>query len=246
MELGLTRRNSWQVSDEAVSLIRQPLEARPIALEAEPQNLTLDAACTALIVIDMQNFFCAPGDDGQSKPSRRPIEPLQRLLPVLRNNDVPIIWVNWGTRPDCLNLSPSVQYTFKKPGGSDGEGAMVSGATQLFKGSQAAQITPELVVAQTDIHIDKHRISGFPDTPLDSILRNLNVRTLLFAGVNMDQCVMSTLQDASFLGYDCILLEDCVATSSPDFCREATLYNVKRCYGFIGQSAPLVDSLIAN
>jgi nicotinamidase-related amidase len=50
----------------------------------------------------------------------------------------------------------------------------------------------------------------------------------MFAGVNIDQCVMCTLQDANFLGYYCILIQDCAATTSPDFCREATLYNIKQ------------------
>jgi len=51
-----------------------------------------------------------------------------------------------------------------------------------------------------DIKVDKHRISGFWDTPLDSILRNLGTRTVLFSGVNTDQCVMHSLTDANFLG----------------------------------------------
>jgi len=50
-----------------------------------------------------------------------------------------------------------------------------------------------------DIRVD--RMSGFWDTPLDSI-RNLGRTTLFFAGVNADQCVMVTLQDANFLD-DC-------------------------------------------
>lgn len=240
IEIGSTTRNSWQVSGEAASLVRQERPARPVHLKAEPQSVVLDAARTALIVIDMQNFFCA--EDGKSeKASRRPIKPLQDLLPAVREADVPVIWVNWGTRPDRLNLSPSVQYTFRKS--TDDEGPAASGISQLFKGSEVAKIIPELEVRETDIHVDKHRLSGFWDTPLDSILRNLAINTLLFAGVNMDQCVLATLQDASFLGYDCIMLEDCVATGSPDFCREATLYNVKKCFGFVGQSASLIEGL---
>jgi ureidoacrylate peracid hydrolase len=86
-------------------------------------------------------------------------------------------------------------------------------------------------------------MSGFWDTPLDSILRNLDITTLLFAGVNLDQCVMCTLQDANFLGYDCILIEDCAATTSPDFCREATIYNIKQCFGFVVSSEVLGDAL---
>jgi len=72
----------------------------------------------------------------------------------------------------------------------------------------------ELEQMPQDIRVDKYRMSGFWDTPLDSILRNLG-RTTLFAGVNADQCVMVTLQDANFLGYDCVLIKDCTGTTSP-------------------------------
>ncbi|MGA2943193.1 MAG: cysteine hydrolase family protein, partial [Xanthobacteraceae bacterium] len=84
------------------------------------------------------------------------------------------------------------------------------------------------------------RMSGFQDTMLDSILRNLNVTTLLFAGVNADQCVLCTLQSANFLGYDCFLIEDCSATTSPDYCMAATIYNVRQCFGFVTSSEAIV------
>jgi ureidoacrylate peracid hydrolase len=54
-----------------------------------------------------------------------------------------------------------------------------------------------------DITVFKHRLSGFWDNELDSMLRLQGATTLLFAGVNTDRCVFSTLQDAGFLGYDC-------------------------------------------
>lgn len=86
-------------------------------------------------------------------------------------------------------------------------------------------------------------MSGFWDTPLDSLLRNLGKTTLLFAEVNIDQCVMATLQDANFLGYDCILLADCSATTSPDFCTQATVDNVNQCFGFVSDSAAIAAAL---
>ncbi len=86
-------------------------------------------------------------------------------------------------------------------------------------------------------------MSGFWDTPLDSILRNLRLETLLFGGVNLDQCVLHTLADANFLGYDTILVEDCSATTNPDFCREATLLNIRQIFGFTLGSAALLDGL---
>jgi nicotinamidase-related amidase len=60
--------------------------------------------------------------------------------------------------------------------------------------------------------------------------------------VNADQCVLCTLQDANFLGYDCILLRDCTATTSPDYCMQATLYNVNQCFGFVTDSPALTTA----
>ena len=143
--------------------------------------------------------------------------------------------MNWGNRPDRLNLSPSLLHVYKPTGEGIGIGDPLpkSGAHVLEQGSWSAAIVEELACHPADIHVAKYRMSGFWDTPLDSILRNLGVTTLLFAGVNLDQCVLCTLQDANFLGYDCILLEDCCATTSPDYCVAATLYNVRQCFGFV-------------
>ncbi len=103
----------------------------------------------------------------------------------------------------------------------------------LELGSWSAAIVDELGETSGDIHVAKYAMSGFWETHLDSILRNQGVTTLLFAGVNLDQCVLCTLQDASFRGYDCVLVEECCATTSPAFCAEATLYNIRQCFGFV-------------
>src|SRR5690349_23985914 len=113
----------------------------------------------------------------------------------------------------------------------------------MERDSRATAIVDGLVAAPPDIHVAKYRMSGFWDTELDSILRNLGVTTLLFAGVNLDQGVLCTLQDANFLGYDCVLVRDCAATTSPHFCQEATLYNVQQCFGFVTTSDDLVRGL---
>jgi len=226
-----------------VDLRRAPLAPNPLTISAEPQQVTLDLARTAMLVIDMQNDFCHPegwlGHIGVDvTPARAPIPQLAALLPALRAQDVPVLWVNWGNRPDKLNASPSLLHVYKPTGRGTGLGDPLpgSGAHVLEDGSWSAKVVEELAPAQEDIRVSKFRMSGFWDTELDSILRNLGVTTLLFAGVNVDQCVLCTLQDANFLGYDCILLEDCSATTSPDYCFAATLYNVKQCFGFVTRS----------
>jgi simple sugar transport system permease protein len=118
-----------------------------------------------------------------------------------------------------------------------------SGAPILRKGGWGAQIVDEIAPGDQDIHVTKHRFSGFWDTELDSILRNMGVKTLFFAGVNMDQCVMTTLEDATFLGYDVLMMEDCVATTSPEYCIQATIYNVKLLFGFVTTSSALIEGM---
>ncbi len=88
-------------------------------------------------------------------------------------------------------------------------------------------------------------MSGFWDTPLDAILRDLRLDTLLFGGVNLDQCVLHPLADANFLGYDTILVEACAATTNPDFCREATMLNIRQIFGSTVTSAALLEGLPA-
>lgn len=248
--LGASPNTQWNATRERVDMATPPPPPRPLELDAQPQRVVLDLQRTAILVIDMQNDFCTPGGwvdhiGADPAPDRAPIAPLQRLLPALRAVQVPVVWVNWGNRPDLANMPPNQIHLYKPTGTGIGLGDPLpgSGARVLEKGSWAAAVVDELRPLPGDIEVDKHRISGFWDTPLDSILRNLGMRSLLFAGVNTDQCVLHSLTDANFLGYGCVLLQDCCATTSPAFCTEATLWNVRKCFGFVSDSQQLLAAL---
>jgi nicotinamidase-related amidase len=239
--------NSWAVSPDHVDLRRPAPAARVVTVPARPQRITLDLTRCALIVVDMQNDFCHP--DGwlasigvDVAPARRPIEPLRRAVPRLRDAGAAIVWLNWGNRPDRANLPPGVLHVYNPDGSSNGIGAPVrpGGSPTLQAGSWSAAIVDELKPEPDDVRVDKYRMSGFFDTPLDSVLRNLAVTTLLFAGVNSDQCVLATLTDAACIGYDVVLLDDCAATTSPAYCHDATVYNVATCFGFVATSTELI------
>ena len=242
--LGSSPRNQWHVGAAQCDLVRTHRVAQLLRLAALPQNLVIDMSRTAVVVIDMQNDFCHPRGWLASigvdiTPARAPIAPLQIALPAMRKLGVPVLWLNWGNRTDKLNLSPSALHVYNGDGRSVGLGDALPGAPcetaqnhMLQADSWGAAVVDELVKASSDISIDKYRMSGFYDTCLDSVLRNLDIKTVLFAGVNVDQCVLATLMDANFLGYDCVLLEDCTATTSPTFCWDSALYNVRQCFGF--------------
>jgi nicotinamidase-related amidase len=251
--LGFGSHYLWQASAEQVDMAMPAPPPIRVSLSCQPQHVTIDLRRTAIIVIDMQNDFCAKGGwvdhlGVDYSPDRAPIAPLQRLLPALRMAGVPVIWVNWGNRPDLANMPPNQIHLYKPHGSGIGLGDPLpgSGAHVLEKDSWAAAIVDELKPEPQDIRVDKYRISGFWDTPLDSILRNLGTKSLLFAGVNTDQCVLHSLTDANFLGYGCILVDDCCATTSPDFCTEAAIWNVKKCFGFVTGSDAIIKSLAAS
>lgn len=248
--LGASPGNRWQVSRTHADLTRAARPVRRLELAAQPKSVAIDLGKTAMVVIDMQNDFCTKGGwldhiGVDYAPARKPIAPLQRLLPALRRVDVPVVWVNWGNRPDRLNLSPCLLHVYNGDGRSVGIGDPLpsNGAPVLQKDSWAAAVVDELEIAPGDVRVDKFRMSGFWDTPLDAILRNLGVTTVLFGGVNADQCVLATLMDANFLGYDTLLVEDCAATTSPAYCWDATLYNVRVCFGFTVGSTAILGGL---
>src|SRR5256885_9534621 len=69
----------------------------------------------------------------------------------------------------------------------------------------------ELVPEPGDIVVSKHRFSGFYGTDLELILRGLFIEYLVFTGCTTSVCVESTMRDAMFRDFRCVLLADCTA-----------------------------------
>ncbi len=247
---GPAPHNAWALSEKGISLVRHSLPPRTVRFKAQPKDIEIDLARSALLVVDMQNDFCHPrgwfGQKGISvAPMRRPIRVLRRLLPAWRSAGARVVWLNWGVRADRANLPPLVQFTGKRSAQGVGY-AEVSPDDQgraLVPGEWGARIVDELEVQAEDLTVHKHRLSGFWDNELDSVLRQQGITTLLFAGVNTDRCVFSTLQDAGFLGYDCVLLKDACSTASPAYVSRAIHFIVQHLHGFVASTTSLLQAL---
>lgn len=121
-------------------------------------------------------------------------------------------------------------------------GDVVEGGRLLFRDSWNAALTPELDSAYReglstpvkDVWCHKERMSGLwhPNTMCVKFLQKENIKTLFFAGVNTDQCVGGTLQDAFSQGYDCILLSDGCGTTSPSGSQDSIEFNCAKTWGF--------------
>jgi ureidoacrylate peracid hydrolase len=235
--------------DKGVSFVRARKPQRIVIFGSGPDSVEVDLASAALIVVDMQNDFLHPEGWFASRgidaaPVRAVIPAIETLTAAMRVADVPVIWLNWGVRPDRANLPPhtinrgrsggAVTYADPSPSGRGGV---------LVRDAWGAAIVDDLTVANDDLIIHKHRLSGFWDNELDSVLRQRHITTLLFAGINIDRCVFSTLQDANFLGYDCLLVEDACATVSPDFVRDAIVFLVRKLHGAVTTSSAIFTAI---
>jgi nicotinamidase-related amidase len=250
VKFGPAEHNAWSASDAAVSLVRQPLLPRTLRFASSPLDLEIDLARSAVVVVDMQNDFChKQGWFAQKgvnlRATRKPIPVLKKLLPSWRDAGGQVVWLNWGIRADRMNLSPTIHYKGKRTAAGVGyaERSPVDRGLSVVTGEWGAQVIDELKVEPADLSVDKHRLSGFWDNELDSILRMRGITTLLFVGINTDRCVFSTLQDAAFLGYDCILLKDACSTPSPAYVTRSILFIVEQLHGFVATAQSLMAAL---
>ena len=98
-----------------------------------------------------------------------------------------------------------------------------------------------------DMRSHKERLSRFGGTSsaCKTFLRQKGIMTLLFTGVNTDQCVLASLQDACNQGWDTILLKDGCGTNSPDYAKKMVEHNCQKSWGFSSGCKALSDSVDA-
>ncbi|WP_447553946.1 cysteine hydrolase family protein [Vreelandella sp. EE22] len=231
------KRDPQAFRSDPVSLVKETPPPLLSTLAAQPRPITVDLARSALVVVDMQNDFCH--SDGWFATSGIDIAYSQKVIPNIalllesaRALKILVIHLHWGVRADTCELS-SAQMMFgnqfgQRPGYGELAGA---GHPVLVRGEWGAQPIEALAPLPSELVVYKNRFSGFWHSELDAILRRLDITTLLFAGINTERCVMATLQDASFLGYHTVVMEDAVATPSPA-ASQAAFTLIRALYGF--------------
>jgi ureidoacrylate peracid hydrolase len=185
----------------------------------------LDARRTALVVIDMQNAFVAPGAPIEVPGARDIVPAINRLATELRRRGVPVIWVlhqnaadgrDWERFFGCF-IAPENR---------------ARAAQALSTGSELQRLWPGLSVQAGDVAVTKNRYSALIPgaSSLTEVLRARGIDTLLIAGTKTNVCCECTARDAMMLDYKVVLLCDCTAALSDDE-HLATLENVIQQFG---------------
>lgn len=82
--------------------------------------------------------------------------------------------------------------------------------------SEEATIIDELKPEAEDIVLHKRSYSGFRDTGLASILRDLGVNTVILTGIHTHICVLHTAIDAFYERFNIIVVRDGVSAFSKE------------------------------
>jgi len=93
--------------------------------------------------------------------------------------------------------------------------------------SWATEFHEQIDVKENDIILTKHRVSAFYGTPLDLILKNNKIDTILVAGVATDLAVSNTVRDAHDRDYQITILSDCCAAANNED-HETALASLKK------------------
>lgn len=148
---------------------------------------SLDPATTALVILDMEKDFVW----GALKAERaaRIVPKIQQLVSAARKAKMPVIYSNDAHLPGLDN-----EFDVW------GEHALA--------GSDGAEVIDELEPADKDYIVPKRTYSGFFQTHLEGLLRDLGVKTIVITGLHTNICVRHTSADAFFRGFRVVVPRD--------------------------------------
>ena len=192
----------------------------------------------ALVVIDVQNEFCAPGGmmDSEGLPLGA-VEAMARRIPetidAARAAGATVVFVrNTYSTGDNHYLSDVwlEQATRRRAGSYTLRDVCVEGSFgwRFFEGIEPLAGEPV---------VTKHRFGAFHATDLDVILRSRGVRTVVFVGVASNVCVETSAREAFLRDYYVVFASDGTATYD-DASHRNTLVTIDR---YFGEVVPLAD-----
>lgn len=203
-------------------------------------NAKVEPGHTAVLVIDMQNDFIAPGGlrskEGDDLSSAQHLVPrLKRFLEQARAASVQVVYIQAVYNSETDQYISEVwreQDRRRRKSGSPED--------QCKEGTWNAEIYGELAPRESDIVIQKHRYCAFEGTGLDLVLRSRRIRTLIMTGMATDICVESTARAAFVKDYYVIFSSDCTTTYSSE-AHERTLRLMHRFYGEVASTEQIVN-----
>jgi ureidoacrylate peracid hydrolase len=193
---------------------------------------------TALVVIDMQNVFCAKGAAVEVATAREIVPNINRLARATRAAGGTVVWVqmaiarweDWALVLDNLLSRAIAERTF----------------AQIQPGSEGHALWPEMDAATGDLFIGKNRYSAFLPTAsnLGGELRARGIDTVVVVGTLTNVCCESSARDAAMLDFKTFMVSDANAARTDEE-HMATLVNFIQTFGDVRSTDEMISMLAA-
>lgn len=231
-----------------------------ISIEARPEPVSFDPGHTAVIVVDMQNFFATPGGTLHNlgvnvQPIQALVPSIARVLDAARASGLKIVYLRMPLpgvpgsevrEVGPLLGTPEIRWSAYLDS-SLGQLHGTRVAPPPDRPTWNADIVDGLQPKPEDVIVTKSTYGGFHETDLHGILQDLGITELVFTGCTTSICVETTLREACLRGYRCLALSDCVAEPiGAKFERtnhDASLHVIETSFGWVTESPAFLKAL---
>jgi nicotinamidase-related amidase len=206
---------------------------------------TLKIGKTALIVVDLVNEFVRDGGIMQVKAAKATLDSNKRLIDFFRNNGIPVIYTKVLSRHDNIRvklikaLRPEVLLRDK---------ALVPGHKRYFtdvkKELDVTDIVDEIYPKESDYILEKDLFDSFHGTPLDVLLRGLEIEYVVISGTITNVCVESTAKGAFNHGYFPVIVSDAVSSDAPESYIDQIFTYFRRHWGRVITTDEVIKELL--
>jgi ureidoacrylate peracid hydrolase len=195
---------------------------------------------TALVVVDMQNFFMAPGQLAAAPMADDIVPNVNRLAAAVRAAGGLVIWIRNQVLPESVESWAAFHERFV-PAESEGR------LKEMAPGSFGHTLRPGLDVRPEDAIVAKRRYSAFiaGSSDIELVLRDRGIDTLVVTGVATNVCCESTARDAMMLNFRTLMVSDGCATNS-DAEHAAALTSFYLQFGDVQKTDEIVARLQAS
>jgi len=200
----------------------------------------IEAARTALVVIDMQNHFVAEGFPAEVPLAREIVPTINHLARAIRTAGGQVAWIQT-TATGALEQWANHHKHRLTP-----ERAAKRLAS-LDEGAEGFRLFPALEPLPGDLRVKKITYSAFiaGSSDIDMQLRGRGIETVLIAGTATNVCCESSARDAMMLDYRVIMLSDANATWTDEE-HAATLNNFALFFGDVMTAGEAVSKLVPS
>jgi len=207
------------------------IEAKALAWleQIRPYNqheMRLNAAASALLVVDMQRFFLDAASPTFTCGGVAIVPTVKRLMAAFRRANRPVIF------------SQHVHH----PGGLDSGIMGWWWEGKCVEGSPESEVHPDVAPLPGEKVVSKHRYSAFYNTDLETVLRCLKVEDVVVSGIMTNMCCESTARDAYYRDYRVFFLADGTGSISEEM-HLASLLNLAFGFACVTSSDVIVAHL---